>query len=201
MHLTTKQQVLLDYIIQYNTEHNNYPTLSEAQVALSYSHIGSIQKLVQKLVEKGEIHYKKGVSRGISLSSKHVSKAIDVPLLGTVAAGSPILSEENVIRMIATDSALLAKNKHYFWLTVIGDSMIDAHILEGDHVLVESSKTAKNGQIVIAELHNEVTIKRLSLENGSYFLKAENKAYKNIYPSSEASIQGVVVSVFRSSLN
>lgn len=133
------------------------------------------------------------------MNTETVAPLVPVPLLGYVAAGSPILSEEHIESYIETDPSLLRVEKQYFWLTIQGDSMIDAGILNGDKVLVESAAEAKDGQIVIALTEDGVTCKRLKRNSGGFYLKAENKNYADIDPNSPWFIQGIVVSLKRDS--
>jgi repressor LexA len=131
------------------------------------------------------------------MKAETATPLVPIPLLGYVAAGSPILAEEHIESYVDTDPNLLKVEKQYFWLTIQGDSMIDAGILNGDKVLVESSAEAKDGQIVIALTDAGVTCKRLKRNSGGFYLKAENKNYPNIDPSSPWFIQGIVVSLKR----
>jgi repressor LexA len=122
---------------------------------------------------------------------------VEIPLIGRVAAGSPILSEQNVERYIPVPRALIKTEGRYFALKVRGDSMINAGIHEDDLLVVNSTNRAKNKDIVVALIDDEVTVKRLILEGEQPYLKAENPSYQDIYPQGEWSIQGKVVGLIR----
>jgi repressor LexA len=120
--------------------------------------------------------------------------------LGKVAAGFPILAEENVSDHIPIPRQMIRQEGRYFALRVNGDSMINAGIFDGDLVLVLATRNARHGDIVVALIGDEVTVKRLIIKDGKKFLQAENPDYPNLYPQEEWSIQGKVVGLIRDRL-
>jgi repressor LexA len=123
--------------------------------------------------------------------------ADNVPVLGRIAAGMPMLAQENIERYVAVPDYLTGGGGSYFALRVQGDSMIDAGIYEGDLVIVRSTQQAANGDIVVALTGEEATVKRLMLSGDSMYLKPENPAYAPIPLSQAWSIQGKVVALIR----
>ena len=119
-----------------------------------------------------------------------------IPLLGPVAAGSPILAEENINDTLPVPGCFLNKGGEYFALIVRGESMIDAGILSGDYLIVKKQPTANNGDIVVALIEDDATVKRYYKENGHFRLQPENAAMKPIIVN-ELSILGKVVSIYR----
>ena len=120
---------------------------------------------------------------------------VNVPLVGTVAAGVPILAEENIENYFPIPAEMLP-NQQTFMLTVRGDSMIDAGILNGDRVIVAQGNTAENGEIVVALLEDSATVKRFYKEDGYYRLQPENSAMEPII-TQDVQILGKVIGLFR----
>jgi repressor LexA len=123
----------------------------------------------------------------------------DIPIYGQIPAGMATLTEQTIEGHIALDarSVNASKNGRTFALRVRGDSMIDAHILDGDIVILEDRKDVQNGDIVAALIDGETTLKRYVTEHGRPYLKAENPLYPNLIPARELRIQGVLVSLIR----
>ena len=124
-----------------------------------------------------------------------------IPLVGRVAAGLPILAQENVDRYVTIPEHLMSQNHQYYALRVNGDSMIDAGIFNFDIVIVKKTNTAKLNDIVVALINDEATVKRLKQSDSTYYLKAENEYYEDIFPTTEWSIQGVVVGLIRDQIS
>jgi repressor LexA len=124
---------------------------------------------------------------------------VDVPIYGEIPAGMSTLAEQNIEGHIALDLTSLnaGRSSRPFALRVRGDSMIGAHILDGDIVILEDRKTARNGDIVAALIDGESTLKRYVTERGRPFLKAENPRFPNLIPARELKIQGVMISLIR----
>jgi repressor LexA len=124
---------------------------------------------------------------------------IGLPIIGRVAAGYPILAEENIEGRVMLDSSLIGNKESCFGLRVQGDSMINAGIFEGDLVIVSPQSTANNGDIIIALLHDEATLKKYERRNNKIYLVPENEKYKPIEVDNneEFSIIGKVIGVFR----
>jgi repressor LexA len=123
----------------------------------------------------------------------------DIPIYGQIPAGMATLTEQTIEGHISLDtrSVNASKNGRTFALRVRGDSMIDAHILDGDIVILEDRKDVQNGDIVAALIDGETTLKRYVTEHGRPYLKAENPLYPNLVPARELRIQGVLVSLVR----
>ena len=123
----------------------------------------------------------------------------DIPIYGQIPAGMSALTEQTIEGHVSLDaqSANVSKNRGKFALRVRGDSMIGAHIVDGDIVILEDSKEVQNGDIVAALIDGETTLKRYVVEHGRPYLKAENPRYPNLTPARELRIQGVMVSLVR----
>ena len=152
--------------------------------------------------EKGFIE-KDDTPRGIKLLSSVKDKlsrtvsSVKLPILGMIPAGGPVLSEEYISSWMDVGEGIAGSAEGRFLLTVTGDSMIDAAIVEGDLAVVNSNTTPKNGDIVVALVDGANTLKRFIKEAGKVYLKAENKNYKDIYPENDLQIQGVVTTIIR----
>ena len=198
--ITKRQKQLLDFIKATIQDHGLPPTLSEMAKAIHVKSKNAVAKLLASL-EQQDLIKRDGRARGIQIRDEYGNEIrsgmIPVPLLGTIAAGSPIMVEENIQEWINLPSALLRSRKDVFLLQVRGDSMIGAGILEGDLVIVRPVREAHSGEIVVALLHDEATVKRFAQINGRRYLKPENPKYQNIYPEDEWTIQGKVVGVIR----
>lgn len=198
--LTEKQEVVLNYIENYQMEHGSSPTLREMRDFLGVSSDNSILKHLKALEEKGYIE-KDDTPRGIKLLSsvkeRLQSSEVKLPLLGMVPAGGPVLTEEYVEDWLNVGDAVVPKQKDSYLLRVSGNSMIDAGIYEGDILVVCGSLNAKEGDIVVALVDNQNTVKRYMRDANGVYLKAENASYNNIRPDGELCIQGVVTGLLR----
>jgi repressor LexA len=123
----------------------------------------------------------------------------DIPIYGQIPAGMSALTEQTIEGHVSLDtrSANVQKNRGTFALRVRGDSMLGAHILDGDIVILEDAKDARDGDIVAALIDGETTLKRYVVERGRPYLKAENSRYPDLVPARELKIQGVMVSLIR----
>jgi repressor LexA len=197
--LTEKQQAILDFIQEYMEEHQYPPSVREIG-----SHFGvypaTVQDHISALERKGFLQKQRFQSRSltVSLSSRKASRP-GTPVLGKVAAGMPLLAEENVEDMIQLPEEWAAPGT--FLLRVKGDSMVGAHILNGDYVLVDSKPTASDGEIVVALIGEEATVKRFYKTPRGITLKAENPKFDPIQvPANKTEsfrILGRVVGVMR----
>ncbi len=197
----TKRQKEILQLIAKNIEDKGYPpSYQELANQMNIKSKFAILKHIDALVAKGYLE-KDSAARGLRIIDPQYAPAnkneVSVPLIGRVAAGFPILAQENVERYIPIPRAMIKAEGRYFALKVRGDSMINAGIFEDDLVIVNSTNMARNRDIVVALLHDEVTVKRLMTDRGQTFLKAENPNYDNIYPEGEWSIQGKVVGLVR----
>jgi repressor LexA len=181
--LTERQQKTLAFLQEYLQTQGLPPTLREIADALGFPSHSSAQACVESLVRKGVIE-RSPQHRGLRLSAGNsalmrAAAANDLPLIGRVAAGSPILAEENIETQLEVDPALFRPRADYL-LRVVGLSMRDAGILDGDLLAVHKTATATDGQIVVARLDDEVTVKRLRHERGRLLLLPENPDFQPI---------------------
>jgi repressor LexA len=201
--LTQRQEEILQFISQYTQQHEYAPTYQEIADAFKLASKQGVVRHLVALERKGYITRSDTVARSIRIiHPQYMPQAdtIQVPLVGQVAAGYPVLAEENIENYVMLPRTLIKSEGRYFALRVHGDSMTNAGILDGDMVVVQSTTTARAGEIVVALIGDEVTVKRLVVQNTKKFLKAENPNYPDIYPKNEWSIQGKVVGLVRDNL-
>jgi repressor LexA len=196
--LTKRQREILDYLNDFIQQHGYAPSLEEIGRRFGLSSLATVHKHLTNLQEKGFIRRAWNRSRSVELvPTRTGSRALELPLLGYVAAGKPI---EAVIHTesIAVPEDLVGKRDTYV-LRVRGDSMIDEQICDGDFVIVEDRKTANNGEMVIALLGGiEVTLKKFYRDNGRVRLQPANPAIQPlVLPAEQVEIRGVVVGVMR----
>lgn len=208
--LTDRQQEILNFLQQF-LEANGYPpTLREIGKNFNISSTFGVKRHLEALEKKGYLNVMSNASRGISITRDEISQIesnkifhIDginkIPIVGRVAAGSPILAEENIEGAIAIDSNFIKKSENAFALKVKGDSMIDAGIFEGDLVIINPQTSANNGDIVVARIDDEVTVKVYEIKNQQIKLIPKNKNYEPIVIKNinEFSIVGKVTGVIR----
>jgi len=198
--LTPKQKKVLDYIEKYQLNHGSSPTLREMKEFLKVSSDNSILKHLKALEQKNFIqkdHTPRGIKLLKSVKQRLEFPDIKLPLLGTIPAGGPTMCEENVETWVSVAENIVKYPNDSFLLRVIGDSMIDAGIQEGDIVVVHAQDVPHNNDIVAALIDQENTIKRYIFNGQKAYLKAENQQYPNIYPVNELVIQGVVTGLIR----
>jgi repressor LexA len=196
--LTKRQRQILDYLQEFIQQHGYAPSLEEIGHRFSLSSLATVHKHLTNLEEKGFIRRSWNRSRSVELLSSRVGhRAIELPLLGFVAAGSPIEAVPSN-ETIAVPDDLVGRRETYV-LRVRGDSMIDEQIRDGDFVVVEDRKTAENGEMVIALLGGtDVTLKKFYRENGRIRLQPANPTMQPMYiDAANVQVQGVVVGVMR----
>jgi len=187
--LTTRQQQVYDFLAGYIAEQGYPPTLQEIAEHLQVSGNLGVLRHLQVLERKGLINRSPGSSRSIVLADRSRSEPLELPLVGTVQAGLPQLAEEQIETYLAVDSSLV-KGKDSFLLRVRGESMIDAHIMPGDLVVVRPQPSAESGEIVVALIDDEATLKRFYREGEEIRLKPENARMKSlIYRERDAQVQ------------
>jgi repressor LexA len=198
--ITERQKELLNFIVSSIREDSMPPTLSEMADALKLKSKNAVVKLLKSLEDKGYIR-RDTTARGIKVLDalgKSLQKGmVSAPLVGTVAAGMPILAEEHIEEWVNLPTSLVRGRKDVFLLRVRGESMINAGIYPNDLVIVNPVKEVQNREIVVALLEGEATVKRFVRVNSRAYLKAENPKFPNIYPQSDWTIQGKVVGVIR----
>lgn len=176
---TDRQRQILDFLGEHLSVQGRPPTLFEVASAFGI-HLNAARKHLQALAAKGLIEREAGKARGLRLPGTLPGRApLALPLVGRVAAGTPILSEGNLEASFAVDPALFRPRPH-FLLRVEGDSMIDAGIRDGDLIAVHRTPEAEHGQIVVARLDGEITVKRLERRGGRLRLLPANPAYAPI---------------------
>ena len=200
--LTKKQQQVYDFILSFTNEHGYPPSVREIGAAVSLKSPSTVHFHMKGLEEAGVIIKAEGKTRAISLpgvSKSPVAEELDsranqVPVLGNVAAGSPILAQECIEDYLTFDTQGLSGE--HFALRVRGESMLNAGILPGDLVVVHRQSEARNGEIVVALFEDEATVKTLQCRDGHIWLLPENPDYEPI-DGTHAEIIGKVVAVVR----
>jgi len=196
--LTVRQKEILSFIADYIRKHSYPPTIREIAEHYSISVKGAHDHITA-LRKKGMLKQadKRPRTMGLTHALPEPSEMTEVPLLGHVAAGAPILAEENFDGNIILHRSMVKKNRKYFALKVKGDSMIGAGILEDDIAIIEKQSTVSNGEIAVAVIDEAVTLKRFYKESTRVRLQAENPAYKPIY-SNDVKILGRLYTIIRS---
>lgn len=185
------KQNLLDTVKTFYKKNRRLPSYSEMLTLFGFSSKNSVFKLVQKWLEDGFL--KKDENNKLSPTPKFFS----LPLLGMIKAGHPILAEENK-SYLSLDEYLMGDPQTSFLLKVSGDSMVEAGIFDEDIVVIERKKNARSGDIVLAEIDREWTLKILRNDTGGKpYLEAANPNYPFFYPKQELKIHGVVKAVVR----
>ena len=200
--LSKMQQKIYDYIAAAIREQGYAPSVREIGEAVGLKSPSTVHFHLKHLMEAGYIQKGAGKGRAIALTEQPEAAApaepeipVDrVPILGNVAAGSPILAEECIEDYLAFDTG--GRSDEYFALRVRGDSMINAGIFSGDLVVVRRQQVVRNGEIVVALLEDEATVKRFSRRNGQIWLLPENDDYSPI-DGTHCSIMGKVAAVVR----
>ncbi len=215
--LTPRQQQILDLIQETMAQTGAPPTRAEIARTLGFKSANAAEEHLKALARKGVLELVSGTSRGIRLISNTVRsinaargthfdlpmtaiQPLMLPLVGRVAAGSPILAQEHIDQSFAVESSMFASKPDYL-LRVRGMSMRDAGILDGDLLAVQSTHEARNGQIVVARLGDEVTVKRLRKSAHGIELLPENPDYPVIHvgEGENFAIEGLAVGLIRNS--
>jgi repressor LexA len=209
--LTQRQQEVYDYVVSYVDSHGYPPTVREIGEAVGLASPSTVHAHLANLERAGYLRRdptkpraleltKRERTAGASMSVADVGEVRVLPLVGEIAAGGPLLAEQNVEDHLAVPDTL-SRGGEEFLLRVKGDSMVEAGILEGDYVVVQRQQTAKDGDIVVAlagqdEAADEATVKTFFREQGRVRLQPENSSMEPLYPE-HVSILGKVVGVFR----
>ncbi len=208
--LTARQEQILNLIKDAITNTGFPPTRAEIAAELGFKSANAAEEHLKALARKGAIEITAGTSRGIRLLGSHAdapavpaapaTPLLALPLIGRVAAGSPILAQENLETSYNVDPALFSA-KPDFLLKVRGESMRDIGIMDGDLLAVKKVDSAKNGQIVVARIGNEVTVKRYRKTGSTIELLPENPDFKiiTVHPEAdEFALEGLAVGLLRS---
>jgi len=179
--LTARQKAVYDFLLSHLQEYGFPPTVREICKQFGIKSTKGVTDHLAALERKGFIRRRKETSRGIEIVDKKpsVEKAVELPVLGSIAAGEPSLAVQNPDGYIAVDQRFVPKGES-FVLRVRGDSMIEAHILDGDYVIVKRQQEARDGDIVAVCISDEATVKRILRGPDRIVLKAENRAVEDI---------------------
>ena len=197
---TERQKEVLDFIAGYINSHSYPPTIREVADYFSISVKGANDHLVA-LKKKGLLKQGDKKSRTMGLTKtkeKDGEETSEIPILGSVAAGRPLLAVENMDGSIKMHRSFLKKAGKYFALRVKGDSMEDAGIVDGDIAVIEHQNTVRNGDIAVVMLEEAVTLKTFYRESARIRLQPENNKYSPIYCSRDVRILGKLAHIFRS---
>jgi repressor LexA len=208
--LTTRQREIYEFVVRYADEHGYPPTVREIGEAVGLASPSTVHAHLANLERAGMLRRDPTKPRALVLASRErrspqsaVPPADDVrrlPLVGQIAAGGPLLAEQNVEEYLAVPRPL-SRGEDEFILRVKGDSMIEAGILDGDYVVVQRQQAARDGDVVVAlvgddESAEEATVKRFFREGGRVRLQPENSALEPLYPA-HVQVLGKVIGVFR----
>jgi len=197
---TERQKEVLGFIAKYINVHAYPPTIREVADFFSISVKGAHDHLTA-LRKKGLLKQGDKKSRTIELvktGTEEAEEFAEIPILGTVAAGRPILAIENMEGSIRIHRSLLKNNRQYFVLKVKGDSMEEAGIIDGDTAVIEQQNVVRNGEIAVVMLDESVTLKTFYRENARIRLQPENSKYSPIFCSRDVRILGRLAHIFRS---
>ena len=197
--LTQKEKDIFDYINDCIEKNGYAPSVRDICSAVGIKSTSSVHEYLRRLETKGYIKKSSGNSRALSLESgvsSDSSKMKKVPILGKVTAGQPILAVENYEGFVDFPVTMARGKANLFALRVMGESMIEAGIFDGDIVVVESKRYADDGEIVVAMIDDEATVKRFYKDNGRIRLQPANHTMEPIY-TKEVMVLGKVIANFR----
>lgn len=202
--LYRKERELLEFLAQFQRQYGYSPTLKEIAAATGHKSVSTVHAIIRTLVDKSYIQKVDGNARVLKIVDPNISAvmlknlpSIELPLMGYIAAGSPLEPHTDPNATFQVSASLLTGRKTAYVLQVKGESMIEDGILDGDFVVIEKAQDAINGEIVVALVDdNLATLKRFYRENGKAVLKPANAKMEPIYPNS-LKIQGKVVGLIR----
>lgn len=196
--LTDRQKDVLGFIQREQRERGLTPSTREIQKHFGYASQTSVMQYIAALERKGFLDRHARKARSLITPVQKV-RITDIPIYGQIPAGMAGVTEQTLEGHVSLDSrsANASKNGRTFALRVRGDSMIEAHILDGDIVILEDRKEVRSGDIVAALIDGETTLKRYVVDRGRPYLKAENPLFPDLIPARELLIQGVMVSLIR----
>lgn len=204
--LDKTSDTIFDFIVSYVDENGYAPSVRDICDGVGVKSTSTVHAHLKRLESQGRLSYEAGKRRALRLNDAFLESDDKddvkyIPLIGTVTAGVPILAEEQVERMVPFSADLFPRGEDIFMLKVRGDSMIDAAILHGDYVVVRQQRQADYGEIIVALLGEEATVKRLIKHQGKPFLQPENEAYDLIpFYGDDCQILGRVLGVFRTDI-
>lgn len=191
--LTKKQKVVLDYINSYKNENGISPTIEEIRKKLKLKAVSTIHEHINSLKDKGYLSKSENTARSIETrSNKHI---IEIPVLGRIAAGLPIEAIEDISDTVSIVNDDIKSPKEYYALRVVGDSMIDEGIFDGDIVIIKKQSSAENGQTVVAIIdEDQATLKKIYKEKNRFRLEPRNPHMNSLFRT-DVEVRGVVVQV------
>ncbi|EGT3616135.1 transcriptional repressor LexA [Clostridium perfringens] len=193
-----KQTQIYNFLVEFTKSKGYPPSVREICQAVSLKSTSTVHGHLKRLEKKGLIFRDPTKPRALEIAelAAEEKELIDIPIIGKVTAGMPILATENIEDMFQIPINYVKHNNDLFILRVTGDSMIESGILDGDLAIIEQKNVASNGDIVVALIENEATIKRFFKENGFIRLQPENKNYEPIIVPN-CSILGKLVGIYR----
>ena len=198
--LTKKQKEVYDFVKSYVDDSGIAPTIEEIRKKLKLKAVSTIHEHILSLREKGYLDKENNMPRGITLLSD-MSALVEIPILGRITAGQPLEVVEYADEYISVNKTSIKNPKEYYALKVVGDSMIDEGIFDGDIVVIKKQSVAENGQTVVAVIDdNEATLKKLYREKDRFRLQPANQLMMPFYRT-EVEVRGVVVQVIRNMSN
>ena len=193
--------MVYDYIVSYIKQEGYPPAVRDICNGVGIKSTSTIHGHLKRLQDSGRIEYTSGKRRAITVPELEEDRAISLPVIGQVTAGVPILAEQNITRMLPFPADFFSSQGDVFALKVKGDSMIEAAILDGDYVIVRKQATANTGDIIVALVGDEATVKTLANKNGKMILQPENPAYEPIpFDHADCKVLGKVCGVFRAGM-
>ncbi len=196
---TDKQKEVYEFLKQYTESRGYPPSVREICEAVDLKSTSTVHGHLKRLEKKGLIKRDPTKPRALEIAEFATVKRelVDIPIIGNVTAGTPILATENIEDYFSLPLSFVKHNSDLFILRVYGDSMIEAGILDGDYAIIEKVNSAENGEIVVALIDNEATIKTFYKEKDHIRLQPENKNFKPILVRN-CSILGKLVGIYRS---
>ena len=200
--LTKCQRRIVDYI-QKSLENNGYPpTRKEIAHHFGYRSLTTVESHLRLIAKKGILKVEPNQARGLRvvLPNQPARRSlVNIPLYGSIPAGVPEDREAEVVRYLTLDveTVKVRLSQEAFALQVKGDSMIEKHILNGDHVIIEPRRSPAHGDVVAGLIDGETTLKTLVLKNGKAYLKAENPRFSELIPKENLVVKGVAVAIVR----
>lgn len=193
-------ELVYEYLVDSIRKEGYPPSVREICAGVGIKSTSTIHSHLKRLQDQGRILYSPGKRRAIIVPDLNDDNVTNLPVVGTITAGLPILAVENIERTLPFSSEMFSEEDH-FVLKVRGDSMINAHILNGDYVIVRRQNAAAIGQIIVARIEDEATVKTLRSIDGRMMLQPENSAYEPIpFDREDCQILGVVAGLFRANM-
>lgn len=190
--------LVYSFIVSYIKREGYPPAVRDICNGVGIKSTSTIHGHLKRLQESGKIDYTSGKRRAITVPELESERILSLPVVGQVTAGLPILAEQNIERTLPLPADMFSDDENVFALKVRGDSMVGAAILDGDYVIVHRQSTASTGDIIVALVGDEATVKTLANIDGQVVLRPENPAYEPIpFNRSDCQVLGKVCGVFR----